>query len=261
MGSHLGAIGLPSTENGFNESVTAIMSRAERLGATAEGRVEVYAYQDPSGSRATVTLEERRVACLTPTFAPATALAVRIGSLADDACPYERPLMVELLDEGGEELLPLAVAIEDLGALDRVPEGEGRLEVVALGEQITLYADEAAYRSSGTPMAVASLIPSGLFAPGVVQPDRGEPSQVAPRILMSGTVEAAELRRHSLFDLPFVVCRVASYGAEWTACLDPADLGGAADPHVPEVGSIISGQFYVSGRLLRNAPRVALERS
>lgn len=251
MGSHLGAIGLPTAKDRFNEAVMAFMSRAEHLGASAEGRVEVYAYQDASGSRTTVTLEERRVACLTPSFAPATRLGVRVGALADDACPYERPLMVEVLDDDGEELHPLAVAIEDLGARDAAPpEGKGRLEAVALGEQVTLFADEAAYRASGTPMAVTSLIPSGLFAPGVVQPDSGEPFQVAPRMLLSGTVEAAELRRHALFDLPFVVCRVASYGAEWSACLDPADLGGAADPRVPEVGSIISGQFYVSGRLL-----------
>lgn len=251
MGSHTGAIGMPARDLG--SAIMAIMPRAEQVGASRDGRVEVYAYQDPSGSRATVTLEERRVACFTPSFAPATRLAVRVGSLADDECAYERPLTVELLDEAGEELIPLAVAIEDLGATDTPPPpGDAQLEVVGLAERVTVFADEAAYRASGTPMAVASLIPSGLFAPGVVEPGDGGAMQVAPRMLLSGTVTGAELRQHALFDLPFVVCRVASYAATWTVCLDVVDLGGPDDPGVPEVGSILSGSFYVAGRLLRD---------
>ena len=250
MGSHAGAIGLPG-DAGFSDALMQMMSRATQIGASGGGRVEVYAYQDASGSRATVTLEERRVVCFTPSFAPATQLAVEVGALADDTCPYERPVMVEVLGEDGETEHPLAVAIEDLGAHDGPPlEGDGRLEAVGLAEKVTVFADEAAYRASGTPMAVASLIPSGMFAPGVVEPARGEEMQVTPRMLMSGTVVSAELRRHALFDLPFVVCRVASYAATWTVCLDVADLGGPEAPRVPAVGSILSGSFYVSGRFL-----------
>jgi hypothetical protein len=254
VGSHAGAIGLPGDE-GFSAAIMQMMERATQIGASDGGRVEVYAYQDPSGSRATVTLEERRVVCFTPSFTPATQLTVQVGALADDECPYERPVMVEVLDAGGDETHPLAVAIEHLGAHDGPPlRGEGRLEAAGLAEQVTLFADEAAYRASGTPMAVASLIPSGLFAPGIVEPARGEEMQVSPRMLMSGTVVDAELRRHALFDLPFVVCRVASYAATWTVCLDVADLGGPEAPRGPEAGSVLSGSFYVSGRFLPVPP-------
>jgi hypothetical protein len=250
VGSHAAAIGLPADDR-FNEAIMGLMSRASQLGSSANGRVEVYAYQDPSGSRATVTLEERRVVCFTPSFAPATELAVQVGELADDECPFERPVMVEVIDANGEEAHPLAVAIEDLGAHDGPPlQGDGRLEAVGLAEQVTLFADEAAYRASGTPMAVASLIPSGLFAPGIVEPERGEEMRITPRMLMSGTVLDAELRRHTIFDVPFVVCRVASYASSWTVCLDIADLGGPEAPRVPEAGSILSGSFYVAGRFL-----------
>lgn len=119
--------------------------------------------------------------------------------------------------------------------------------MVAIADEFSLFPDEAAHRASGTPMAVASLIPSGLFAPGVAEP---EGLQVRPVMLMSGTILAAELRRHALFDRPFVVLRVASLGAEYVTCLDMADLGGLEEPRLPAVGIIISGQFYVSGRLV-----------
>ena len=250
MGSHVGAIGMPLSV-GLSEAISGVMAHAERLGGTADNRVEVYAYQDPSGSRATVTLEDRRVVCFTPTFAPATHLAVTIGSLADDDCPYERPLLVQVLGRDGAEH-PLAVVIEDLGVTEpKAGTHDALLEVVALAEQLTIFADEAAYRASGTPMAVESLIPSGLFAPGVIEPGEGQDVQVAPRMIMSGVVTASELRHHGVFGLPFVVCRIRSYGAEWTACLDAVDLGGAESLQLPTVGSIVAGTFYVSGRLVR----------
>ncbi len=67
---------------------------------------------------------------------------------------------------------------------------------------------------------------------------------------MSGTILAAELRRHALFDRPLVVLHVASLAAEYVTCLDVADLGGLEEPRLSAVGTTISGQFYVSGRLV-----------
>ena len=130
--------------------------------------------------------------------------------------------------------------------------GRATLELGAIADRFNLYADEAAYRATGTPMAVASLIPSGMFSVGSPDPDG---FQVHPVALISGTVMAAEVRRHALFDVGFAVVRVASLGAEFAACLDLADLGGADAALLPSAGSIISGQFYLSGRV-RSAPEL-----
>ena len=247
MGSHLGAIGFPP-DHPLNDALHQLMTHASHLGANAEGRVDVYGLDDPSGARTTVTLEDRRVTCLTPGFAPGTRLDVRLGALAPNDCAFERPLIVEVLDAQGGMQYPLAVTIDDLGISEPMIQAGERavIEVVAIADQLSRFPDVAAYRASGTPMAVASLIPSGLFAPGVVEADALPVRSVA---LISGTVMAAELRTHSLFGHPFATVVMASLGADYRVCIDVADLGGVAAPDLPAVGSIISGEFYLSGRL------------
>lgn len=248
MGSHLGAIGFPP-DRAFQDALGEVMTRAAHLGTGPEGHVDVYAFDDASGSRTTVTLEDRRVTCLTAGFVPGTRLNVRLGALAANECPYERPLVVDVLDEHGELQYPLAVTIDDLGvSASRIRQGaDAVLEVVGIADRFELHADEAAFRATGTPMAVASLIPAGLFAPGA--PPAEQPP-VQSIVLLTGIVLSAELRTHALFGHPFVTVLAASYGADYVLCLDVADLGGPAAPDVPATGSIISGQFYVSGRLV-----------
>lgn len=92
LGSHIGAIGLPA-DHDFVDAMYTMLSSAVHLGSTADGSLDVYAYQDASGSRSTITLEERRVTCFTPTFRQGTQLTVNVGQLTADPCPYERPLL------------------------------------------------------------------------------------------------------------------------------------------------------------------------
>lgn len=253
MGSHIEAIGI-GPKVAFADAIHAMLSRAGHVGSSPDGRLDLYSYEDASGSRATVTLEDRRVVCFTPSAVPGARLTVSVGELAPDACPFERPLHVKVLDAGGAVLYPLAVALDDLAlTAPTMPKGgTATLELVALAESLDVFPDEAAYRASGTPMAVESLIPSGLFAPLEVQPPDFE---VSARMLMSGIVRLAELRRHALFDHPFVVIRIATYGAEFVVCAAAKDLGGAESPELPAVGSIVSGAYFLTGRLLEEPAR------
>jgi hypothetical protein len=251
VGSHLAAIGLVSRSDPapLEETIAKLLSHSHRLGETADGNRVVYAYDDPSGARATVTLESSRVACLTPSFRPGAVLHARPGTLFDDDCPFERPLSLEVVDDG-EMVYPLAVALEDLGVRDPpTPEsGTVSVEVVAFAEQLDVFADEAAYRASGTPMAVESLIPSGPLAVGT----ENATFHVSPRMLMSGVVTAAEWRRNSLFGGAFARLAVRSVSATFEVVIDIGDLRTTAGGErlLPPAGSIVSGQFWLSGRVI-----------
>lgn len=243
MGSHLGAIGFATDQESLAGDLHRIMSHAELVGAVDGDRLRVYRHVDPSGSVTTVTLENGRVTCLTPGVAPGLTIAARTSALLDDACPYERPL--EVRADLRDLEIPLAVTIDDLALSEPAvtPGREVTLEVGAIAERLDLFADEAAYRASGTPMAVESLIPSGLFAP----PGRPEAHVPSSRILISGIVTSAERREHALLGREFVRASVRSLGGEWPIAIDPVDLGPDGAP--PEPGAVLSATCWISGHL------------
>lgn len=243
MGSHLGAIGLGSEGSALPEQIRRLLDQADLLGASDDERLRVYRHADASGAAVTVTIDDGAITCLTPGLAPGGAIAGSCGVLFENDCPHERPLGIEA-GFGGTEI-PLAVVIDDLAISgDAFSPGDAiRLEVVALAEQVSVFGSEAEYRASGTPMAVESMIPSGMFNPSGA--DSAE-HRVSPRILMSGIVMAAERREHALFGQPFMVATVRSLGVDWCVGLDPQDLGGAGAV-APPVGAIVSGQFWLSG--------------
>lgn len=248
MGSHFGAIGLPSDQDSLPEAFRRMLTTAGLVGTSPMGDVRVYAFDDPSGSRATMTIVGEALTCFTPSFRPGTRLTVRAGSLGASDCEYERPLLGDLLADG-EDLYPLAIAIEDVAVTEgAIPLGETvTVEVAALAEQVGVFADEAAYRADGTPMAVRSVIPAGLFAIGQ---EADEPIMPTPRILMSGEVTASRMLRHDMFDIPFCHATVGSYGADFEVLIDQADLEHLGLEGGPPVGSIVSGTFWLSGRLV-----------
>lgn len=245
MGTHVGAIGFSSAGADFSDEVRRLLQAAEPRGSADEGRTRLVAYVDASGSSATVTLESGALTCFTPGFTPGLVIRATCGALMPNDCRFERPLMVDA--HLGDLDIPLALTIDDLALTESafIDGQEIELEVAGLAESLTVFADEGAFRASGTPMAVASLIPSGLFAVGVTDPAA---HRVSSRILMSGVVVEASLRRHDLFDHPFAVLVVRSLGGEWPVAVDIEDLDGP-EPVVPAPGSIISGTFWLSGHL------------
>jgi hypothetical protein len=244
VGTHFGAVGFGRDSSALADQLRRLMSQADLVG-TAEGdRLRVYRHVDPSGASVSVTIENDRVTCLTPGIAPGRVVAATISALLPDDCPYERPLEVEA--RLGDNEIPVAVTIDDLALSASVfePGREVKLTVGALAEQISVFADEAAYRASGTPMAVESLIPSGLFAPDVLGGAGHRPSS---RMLMSGIVSRSERREHRLLGHPFVVASIRSMGDDWAVAIDPDDLGAGG---APPVGAIVSGSFWLSGQAL-----------
>ncbi|CAN5496775.1 hypothetical protein BH20CHL6_BH20CHL6_14270 [soil metagenome] len=251
MGSHLGAIGFPS--GSLQQQIERLIPHSSQLGESDDGLTRVIAHEDASGSRVVITLEQDVIVCLTPTFRPGQTLAVSVSSMAPNECPYERPLIVEILgDDLGE--YPLAIQIEDLALGDErfVPGSRAQLEVAALAETITIFPDETAYYASGTAMSSRSVIPSGLFAPpGSPEEDSFSSS---PRMLMQGIVTSSDLLQHSVLRGSFVRMTVNSHAATFEVLAGARDLADTSGTlMVPAPGAVVSGQFWLSGRLLAGA--------
>lgn len=98
-------------------------------------------------------------------------------------------------------------------------------------------------------MATRSVIPSGMSAlPG--SPDEKGFVPTA-RMLMQGVVMSADLRRHAVLGGEFVRMTVSSYAATFEVLADVADLlDRNGRPIVPHPGSVVSGQFWLAGRLV-----------
>jgi len=239
VASHFECIGIPAASR--EEMVSSIARVAELAGSTDlpdGGRLLSWA--DESGARLSlVTDSTGSIECLTPAYAAPRAIRVAIGGFLPNPCAYETPLVVDLLDERGETCAPLAIQIDDL-ATSRYAYPNLRsanLMVGALTEQWELYRSEDDYRASGTPVAVQSLIPSGMFT----LPGREQGFEASPRALISGTIEGAHQRVNQLFNRPFVHLEVRSYCATFDV-LAPGTLAAVGD------ATIVKGTFWLSGR-------------
>jgi hypothetical protein len=116
------------------------------------------------------------------------------------------------------------------------------MQVGGIAERFELFADEAAYRASGTPFAVRSLVPSGLFAPGVV--GGGDRAPVRAEAMLSGTVSTARRRRNERFGGTFWAVVVDTLQIQVDLAVDPDLVTGP-----PEEGQICSATAWLVGRL------------
>jgi hypothetical protein len=121
------------------------------------------------------------------------------------------------------------------------------LQVAAFAQQITVHDSEAAYRAhqatEGTYFDSRSFVPSGLISPS------GEP--VTPpesHALVAGHVIEAAPRMNSVTGHPYWWALVDTIGGTFDVVVDPPLLTGPIRP-----GNIVSGWFWLSGRVRRDA--------
>ena len=119
-------------------------------------------------------------------------------------------------------------------------------QVAAFAQQVSLYDSPAAFTSSqGSPSR--SFIPSGLVSPS------GEPvSPPESHALIAGHVLEADTRLNAVSGTPYWWALVDSLGGTFDVVIDPKLL-----PDQPRSGQVMSGWFWLSGRLLTDAPRRA----
>jgi hypothetical protein len=121
-------------------------------------------------------------------------------------------------------------------------------QVAAFAQQISVHASSADYdaaqQAQGLPFPSRSFIPSGLITPDGAPVDPPE-----PHALFSGHVIEAEERRNAVTGHPFWWALVDTLGGTYDVVIDPALL-----PSPPRAGGVVSGWFWLSGRLQVSPP-------
>ena len=121
-------------------------------------------------------------------------------------------------------------------------------QVAAFAQQVTVYASEIAYETARTAQGLIftsrSFIPSGLISPG------GDPiDPPEPHALFVGHVLEAEARHNAVTGNAFWWALVDTLGGTYDVVIDPELL-----PEPPRAGNVLSGWFWLSGRLRLDAP-------
>lgn len=116
-------------------------------------------------------------------------------------------------------------------------------QITAFAGNLSVYPDADAYatgQADDTKFAVQSFIPSGLFEPSGESVDPPESTAI-----FSGRVVAAETKTNSLTGAKYYWALVDSLSGSFDIVIDPAICDGQ-----PDVGGVISGSFWLCGRLI-----------
>jgi len=254
MTSHFSTIGLPVA------SVEDMNSLANRIGLLAKelaapGGVYLH-WSDPSGAEMWLQVNaSNELIGMNPHYAGQSA--VRVGLTA--RLPSTGPSELDGSFHGWAG--PPADDAPDMGYYPFVFDApdyqlhEGlslparrEVQIAAFAHEIAAFETVAAYEASQTgdlQYASQSFIPSGLFTPD------GE-STVPPqaRAVFAGHVLAADKKINVLTDRAFYWALVETYGGAYDVVIDSNLL-----PSVPVVGGVISGSFWLSGRILARHQR------
>lgn len=247
MPSQFSAIGFDvSTGEDLAALATRVAERADTIAAPAG---QYLRYAPPSGEQLWLQLKPNGDAMgMNPHFAGKSlvkvALEARVArsshtpldgtflgwaNPANDAASGEYPFAFDCPDAAlyADVALPaLAIA-----------------QIAAFAQQVTAYASPAAYdadqRAQGLQFGAQSFIPSGLVSPN------GEPiNPPEPHALFAGVVLEAEPKRNTLTGQPYWWALVETIGGTFDVVIEPGLL-----PDCPAAGNVLSGWFWLSGRL------------
>jgi len=211
--------------------------------------------KDPSGSELRLALRKgtknaAELVTLNPGFDGESRVEVDIA--ADVSDPDWKPFEVAMTARFRGEETPLVFDLADPAeAASLVPGAKVTLEIAAFSYAPSLFANEAAYIKSqdGRQLYYAAdfFIPSGMYKAsvgGLIPEGSKLPKAYAD---FAGTVLKAEFRTNAAGGGKFWWALVRTYGGSTLdVVIDPTTIPGA-----PEVGSILSGRFWLSARLAR----------
>lgn len=247
MASHFLTIGLPVASA---EDMNALANRVGPLAEPLAARGGVYfRWSDPSGAEMWLQVNaDNELIGMNPHYAGQSAVRVGLtarlpsarksdldgsfhgwadptGDAPDTGC---YPFVFDAPDYRLHEELSLPARKE--------------VQIAAFAHEIAAFETVAAYEASQTGLMSASqsFIPSGLFTPA------GE-STVPPkaRAIFAGHVLAADERINVLTGRAFYWALVETFGGAYDVVVDSNLL-----PGVPEIGGVLSGSFWLSGRII-----------
>ncbi len=258
MSSNLACVGLGVADHEELTSLAqAALDHAEVI-AEPPGST-VWRWQDPSGARLVITLDDDGVvADLLPSFAG------RPGARLAGCVPVHGALSrAAVVDSSGEQTTAMAFGSEQQRVLmaANVPY-VGEASVSALAVDVTVHPDETSFAASEaslldpTHAQTAEPAPPEYVERGWPWPPRmaatsfvshgvmGEAADADAHAWLAGTVITAERRTVAMTGQSFIRARVATVGFEADVCM-------ATDRHheVPQPGAVVSGTVYLVASL------------
>jgi hypothetical protein len=260
VGGHFECIGVAG-----EDELAAVVEAAVQDGEATpiEGGREIV-WRDAQGASVAVTVgSDDEILCVRPTFAATSRVNARVGAVAEDPeCAFCSRLLVEVVDETGELMYPLAVELErQAPARDpSLAERQSRLAISAFVETIETWPSEDAYEAAhpgrmfddatgagDLALGSQSLIPTGLF---VDEPRRrfwrrsGPDPVPTANALITGIVHELELRNNSITGRDFTWLELETYGASYDVVAAVAD----ASDDLSE-GAVVQGAVWLIAAL------------
>ncbi|HEX6036522.1 hypothetical protein [Longimicrobium sp.] len=249
MPNHFEAVGFAVRDDA---QLADVAVRAAEEGASVLTRAGEYRRWAPGGgAELWVQLDGNHIVGLTPHFAGDTSLRAgivgRVAHPEDTALEgalhaWANPPQVGPADTGD---YPFIVAVPDFRALDRLRfPSVARVQVAAFAHELRVYPSGEAYldaQPSGIRFAEESFIPLGMFT----DDENAVPEPVA---VLSGRVLAAG-RRTNPAGGDFWWMHVRTLGGEMDVVAEPALVDAE-----PVAGGVVSGTFYLSGRVSVDVP-------
>jgi hypothetical protein len=255
--SNLECLGLGVADHAGLERLLGVAVAAARPLGEVDG-ISVVRWEDPSGARLVMSVQGRQVLDLLPCYAgtPGARLA-NIRAATDEVA------LADVVDEGDEQVTMLALELEQRRLLPAAGVAAASATVVALGVDVTVHADEAAFAASDASllhgqgeddvddldeapphfaergwswpprMAAESFISYGVFGP---------PEDAQAYARLTGTVRHARRLRVAATGREFLAARVRTAGFAVDLCLP-------AGEHNLQPGNVIGGTVFLVGSL------------
>lgn len=261
MTSNLECVGLFADDaQAFDDLLRRVLLSSVEIGRADE--VRVMRWEDPSGARMVLGLAPDGLVDMLPTFAGRPRVRLEgLHRLSADVAA------AAVVDGDGDQLTSATLEIEERRLL---PAGTAPLvsaAIVALGVDVAVFADVAAFAASDasllSPGDAESAPPDEYVERGWPWPPRlaaesfisygvfEEPEAATAYARLSGVVHQAERRVVELTGQGFVVAEVRTAGFDVTVCLPDGSS-------VPEPGAVVSGQMFLTASVdgLQQTPPV-----
>ncbi len=248
MASHFSTIGLPvASAKDMNTLANRVGPLAEPLAASSG---VYFRWSDPSGAEMWLQVNaNNELIGMTPHYAGRSAVRVGLTARVPSAGPSEldgsfHGWAAPMGDAPDTGCYPFVFDAPDYRLHEELSLPARReVQIAAFAHEIAAFETVAAYEASQTDdlkFASQSFIPSGLFTPAG---DSIVPPQA--RAIFAGHVLAAGEKINVLTGRAFYWALVETYGGAYDVVIDSNLL-----PGVPEAGGVISGSFWLSGRII-----------
>jgi len=247
MTSHFSTIGLPvASEEDMNALANRVGPLAEPLAAP---NGVYFRWSDPSGAELWLQVNaNNEVIGMNPHYAGRSAVRVGLTARLPSAGPSELDGSFHGWADPADDVpetgcYPFVFDAPDYRLHEELSlPARSEVQIAAFAHEIAAFESVAAYEASQTgdlKLASQSFIPSGLFTPA----DSTVPTPA--QAIFAGHVLAADEKINVLTGGAFYWTLVETLGGAYDVVIDSTLL-----PGVPAVGGVISGSFWLSGRIM-----------